>query len=115
MTAVEESPTMRRNPTWMVVAIAGAFGLLYAYIVWNAVGLLVSQATGPLGINVAGWALLLSAAVFPLLAFGVAFAVGYRRRAGQFALVLLTGLGLSAVFWFNVLAYAATKGAELLG
>ena len=31
------------------------------------------------------------------------------------ALVLLTGLGLSAVFWFNVLAYAATKGAELLG
>lgn len=102
-------------PTWLVATIAGGFGLFYAYAVWNAVAFLVSQATGPLGLNGGGWALLLTAVIFPIVAFALAFAIGWRRRAGAFALVMLSGLAIVAVFWMNVIAYAAVYGASLLG
>lgn len=102
-------------PTWIVVTIAGGFGLFYAYAVWNAVDFLISQASGPLGLSGAGWALLLTAVVFPIVVFAMAFALGWRRRAGAFALVMLTGLAVVAVFWMNVVAYAAVYGASLLG
>ncbi|WP_248240183.1 bacitracin resistance protein [Microbacterium kunmingense] len=106
---------VRRRPVWVTVATSGAFGLFYAYVVWNAVTLLVAQASGPLGLNALGWAVLGFAIVFPILAFGVAFAVGYRRSLGSFALVMLVGLAVVAVLWVNVLAYAYTYGAQLLG
>ncbi|MFN8086554.1 MULTISPECIES: bacitracin resistance protein [unclassified Microbacterium] len=102
-------------PIWVIVAISVFFGLFYAYAVWNAIAFLVSQATGPLGLNGAGWAILLAAVVFPLVAFGVAFAIGWRRAWWEFALTLLAGLGLVAVFWLNVVAYSVTNGATLLG
>ncbi|MDY0909430.1 bacitracin resistance protein [Microbacterium sp. CFBP9034] len=105
----------RRTPTWVVVVISVLFGLFYAYALWNAVDFLVEQATGPLGLNGYGWFVLLLAVVFPLIAFGVAFAVGWRRPAWQFALVLFTGLCLTSVFWLNVIAYAVVYGASLLG
>ncbi|MGA7147521.1 MAG: bacitracin resistance protein [Microbacterium sp.] len=105
----------RRTPTWLLVTISVVFGLFYAYALWNAVAFLVDQATGPLGLNAYGWFVLLLAVVFPLMAFGVAFALGWRRRVWQFALVLLAGLCLVAVFWLNVVAYAAVYGASLLG
>lgn len=113
----EETVTARRSatPTWLVATIAGAFGLFYAYAVWNALAFLIDQANGPLGLNGAGWALLLAGVVFPIAAFAVAFALGWKRTAGSFALVLLAGLGLVAVFWLNIVAYAAVYGATLLG
>ena len=105
----------RRTPTWLVVTVAGFFGLFYAYAVWNAVAFLVSQATGPLGLNGLGWIVLLLPVLFPIVAFAVAFRVGYRRKVWWFALVLLTGLALVAVFWLDIVAYAAINGAHLLG
>ena len=53
------SVTERRSalPVWLIATIAGFFGLFYAYAVWNAVAFLISQATGPLGLNGGGWAL----------------------------------------------------------
>ena len=33
----------RKNPTWLVATVAGAFGLFYAYAVWNALGNLVQD------------------------------------------------------------------------
>jgi hypothetical protein len=105
----------RATPTWVVVAISVFFGLFYAYALWNAVGFLVAQATGPLGLNGYGWFVLLFAAAFPIIAFVAAFALGWRRRAWEFALVLVAGLGLVAVFWLDVIAYAAVFGASLLG
>lgn len=104
-----------RTPTWLVVGISVLFGLFYAYALWNALAFLISQASGPLGLNGYGWFVLLLAVVFPLLAFGVAFAIGWRRVAWEFALVLLVGLCVVAVFWMNVIAYAAVYGASLLG
>jgi hypothetical protein len=102
-------------PTWAIATIAGGFGLLYAYVVWNAVTLLVAQATGPLGLNVMGWIVLGFAVLFPVIAFAVAFAVGWTRRALPFGLVMLAGLALVCVFWLSILAYAYAQGARLLG
>lgn len=96
-------------PTWLVATIAGFFGLFYAYAVWGAVGFLIAQANGTLGLNGLGWFVLTFAVAFPILVFAAAFALGWKRRAWQFALLLLAGLGVAAVLWLNVLAYAATS------
>ena len=104
-----------QTPTWAVVTIAALFGLFYAYAVWNAVDFLVAQATGALSLNAYGWFVLLFAVVFPLIAFGIAFAIGWRRAGWEFALVLLAGLGVVSVFWLDVIAYSATNGASMLG
>ena len=109
------TPATRRTPVWIVTAIAGLFGLLYAYFVWNAVTLLSYQASGRLGLNGLGWFVLLFAAVFPLIVFAIAFGIGWRRRAFVFAAILFTGLTLVGVFWLNILAYAFAQGASLLG
>lgn len=113
--AASGSPSARRMPTWVLVALSVLFGLFYAYALWNALAFLIAQAGGPLGLNGYGWFVLLLAVAFPLIAFGVAFTIGWRRTAWQFALVLFAGLCLVSVFWLNVIAYAAVYGASLLG
>ncbi len=115
MSAVPHTGDARAIPTWIVVSVSVFFGLFYAYAVWNAVGFLVSQATGTVGLSGYGWFVLLLAVVFPLAAFGVAFALGWRRSWWELALTLLAGLGVVAVFWLNIVAYSATAGAALLG
>jgi hypothetical protein len=102
-------------PVWLIVTVSGLFGLLYAYVVWNSVTLLSYQASGTLSLNVLGWFILLFAAVFPVIVFAIAFGVGWRRRLLPFILVMLAGLAVVAVFWLNVLAYAYSSGASLLG
>ncbi|MFN3948142.1 bacitracin resistance protein [Microbacterium sp.] len=99
----------RALPTWLIVVIAGLFGLFYAYVVWSAVALLVTQVNGPLGLNGLGWFVYILPIVFPLIAFGVAFAIGARRKAGEFAIVLLAGLTLSAAFWLAIVGYGTTS------
>jgi hypothetical protein len=102
-------------PTWVVFSIAAVLGLFYAFVVWNAVTLLVFQAGGQLGLNGLGWFVLIFAVLFPVAVFVGAFALGRRRRALPYFLVMLAGLALVAVFWLNVLAYAYAYGARLLG
>lgn len=99
----------RLLPTWIVVAIAGIFGLFYAFVVWSSVALLILQVNGPLGLNGLGWFVYILPIVFPLAAFGVAFATGARRRAGEFSLAMLAGLTLSAAFWLAVVGYGTTS------
>lgn len=109
------TPSVRTSPMWVTVALSAFVGLFYAYAVWNAVDFLISQASGSVGLNGYGWFVLILAVVFPAIVFGVAFAVGWRRVWWQFALVLVAGLGLVAVFWLNVIAYSAVYGASMLG
>jgi len=94
--------------------IAGVFGLLYAYAVWNALAFLVSQAQASPGLNGYGWFVLLLAVVFPIIAYAIAFTLGRGREWWEGALVLLAGLGLVAVFWLNILAYSAISGSAML-
>ncbi|MDF2555822.1 MAG: hypothetical protein K0R60_1717, partial [Microbacterium sp.] len=97
-----------RTPTWLVAAIAGIVGLFYAYAVWNAIGNLVATlqvfAGAGLTLNAFGWFIWIFAAVFPLIVWAGAFAIGYRRAPHELLLVMLTGLALVAVFWLNVVA-----------
>ncbi len=99
----------RLLPTWLIVTIAGLFGLFYAYVVWSAVALLIQQVNGPLGLNGLGWFVYVLPIVFPLVAFGIAFAVGARRRAGELAIALLAGLTVSAAFWLAIVGYGTTS------
>lgn len=99
----------RLLPTWLIVTIAGLFGLFYAYVVWSAVALLIQQVNGPLGLNGLGWFVYVLPIIFPLVAFGVAFAIGARRRAGELAIALLAGLTVSAAFWLAIVGYGTTS------
>lgn len=109
------SPRRAVLPVWLIATVAGVFGLLYAYVVWNAVAFLVVQASGSVGLNGLGWFVMLFAVLFPIVVFAAAFALGWRRSIGPFALIMLSGLALVAVFWLNVLAYAYSYGVQLLG
>ncbi|MGC5170999.1 bacitracin resistance protein [Microbacterium sp. DT81.1] len=104
----------RRTPTWLVATIAGAFGLFYAYAVWNALGNLVQAAGLPTGMNGLGWFVWIFAVAFPILVFAAAFAFGYKRPPHHFFLLLLTGLALVAVVWLDVVAYTTLYTASLL-
>ncbi|MFS0867236.1 hypothetical protein AB3M83_07865 [Microbacterium sp. 179-B 1A2 NHS] len=104
-----------RTPSWLFAAVAGAFGLLYAFLVWHAVGFLVAQASSAVGLNGAGWAILLSAVAFPIVVFVAGAIIGRRRPVWQAALLWVAGLGLAAVFWIDVLAYAFVGGESLVG
>ncbi|MFT4052531.1 MAG: bacitracin resistance protein [Microbacterium sp.] len=104
-----------RMPVWLLVTISVFFGLFYSYAVWNALAFLVAQATGTVALNAYGWFVLLLAVAFPLIAFGAAFVIARRRSWWQFALVLLTGLAVVAVFWLDVVAYSIVAGASMLG
>lgn len=115
MSTSSTSSVVRPMPTWLVATIAGVFGLFYAYALWNAVAFLIAQAGSALGLSPLGWGVLLFAVLFPALVFAGVLALGLRRRAWEFALLLLAGLGLVAVFWINVLAYALTSGSALSG
>jgi len=111
---VSSTTLKRTNPTWLVVTIAAVFGLFYAYAVWNALGNLIQAAQLLTGLNALGWFIWIFATVFPIIAFGAALAIGWRRPAHHFILVMLTGLALTAVFWLNVVAYTTLNTASLL-
>jgi len=112
-TPAEGAKRRAAMPTWLIAVIAAFFGLFYAYALWNAVAFLISQATGPLGLNGYGWVVLALPIVFPIVIFAIAFAMGWRRRALPFAAILLTGLCLVSVFWLDIVAYGVVSPAML--
>lgn len=103
---MSERAHVSRSPRWLTATVVGIAGLFYAYAVWNAVAHLISLAQG--GLSGTGWLVLGFGVVFPALVFAFAYAIGRRRRLGELALVLLTGLGVVAVFWMSLLAYSLT-------
>lgn len=114
-TMTDAAPARRRSalPMWAVVSVAGGFGLFYAYAVWTAVAFLAQQAGGDSGLTGYGWFVLVLPIAFPIIVFGAAFALGWRRRLLPFALLLLTGLGVVAVFWLNVFALTFTASSSI--
>ncbi|GAA1528636.1 hypothetical protein HD600_002473 [Microbacterium ginsengiterrae] len=101
-----------RRPLGVVkTMILGLAGLFYAYGVWNAVAYLVTVAQ--FGLNGYGWFVLLFSVLFPVLVFTAAFALGRRRGALEFAVVLAAGLALVAVFWMNVVAMSVSNMSSL--
>lgn len=98
-------PARRHLPVWALVATAGGFGLFYAYALWSAVAFLVECVSQ--GVTGYGWFVLLLPIAFPVIVFAGVFAAGWRQRFLVFAFLLLAGLAIVAVFWFNVVGLVA--------
>lgn len=93
------------------IIVAGLFGLLYAYDLWESISGIVAVPARYAAIGFAGttpWILLIAALAFPLVIFVAAFLIGLRRNIGEKALLYITGLAVS-----NALALS-TIGPELL-
>lgn len=102
-------------PVWIIASVSGVFLLLYAFVIWTALGFLIQQASGIAGLTGYGWFVLLLPVIFPIIIFASAFAIGWRRKILPFTLILLTGLTLVAVFWLDILAYAAASPSLYVG
>lgn len=109
---MSESTVSGRAPLGILKTIVlGLAGLFYAYGVWNAVAHLVTVAQ--FGLNAYGWFVLIFSVLFPILVFVAAYALGRRRTVVEFAVVLIAGLGLVAVFWMNVVALSTMNISSL--
>ena len=116
--AAASAPAKGKTPTWLVATISGLVGLFYAYAVWNAIGNIIETigfyGEAGMSLTALGWAVWLFAALFPLLVWGAAFALAYRRAAHELLLVMVTGLALVAVFWLTVVAYTTLNTTSLV-
>lgn len=102
--SAEVATTDPRRPRWLLYyTLLGAFGLLYAYAVWNAVAYMIPLAG--LAIGATTWAALILAIVLPVVVYVLAVAITRRRGLGAVALALLAGFGVVAVFWLDVVGY----------
>ncbi|MFO7689448.1 MAG: bacitracin resistance protein [Cryobacterium sp.] len=96
----------RQAPFWVTAVIAVFFGLFFAYDLWEAVGNLVgvSIEAGELNttLNVTGWVVLIGGVLIPIVAFGLAVALGRRRNIVEQVLLYGAGLCLVAVLSLNI-------------
>ncbi|KRC63106.1 hypothetical protein ASE14_04850 [Agromyces sp. Root81] len=100
-TSADQATGRPATPLWLAISIAVAFGIFYAYDVWEAVGTLVGMniTAGELGVAItgAGWALLVAGIAVPLLVFGAAFWLGRRRSPLAQLVLFLAGFALVQV------------------
>ncbi len=118
-TARSASSDTRSTPRWLFAAIAGLFGLVFAYAVWNAVGNLVASIQAAqaahLQLSALGWFLWILAAALPIIIYVIAFVLAKRRGLLGVLLLFLAGLGLVAALWLDLVAYSVTQTASLVG
>ncbi len=113
-------PARERKPIGaFALVIAALFGLVYAYLVWQALGNLIElpksyKAIG-LDSDSVPWWLLIVGLVIPIAIYVVAFLVGLRHNLLSKALLFLVGLTASAALGFGVVAVHALTFTNLLG
>lgn len=93
--------------------LTGLSGLLYAFLIWTTVYYAIQLSSG--GMTAYGWVVLLLPGVVTAVVFAIALAIARRRSTVGFLLVLLAGLGLSAVFLLNTFSYVIRNLASLTG
>jgi hypothetical protein len=90
------TPTRRRPPRWLLIAIAVFFGLFYAYDVWEAIGNLVGLNLQAQSLDTQlsgfGWTVLIFGVILPVLVYALAYWLGRNRAFGVQALTLTVGL-----------------------
>lgn len=94
-------------------SLIGLGGLAYAFVIWTAVFYAVQLSVG--GMSGYGWVVLLLPAVVTAAVFAVVLVLTRRRSTGALVLMLLAGLGLSAVFLLNTFSYVIRNLAALTG
>lgn len=112
-TAAPGGATVRHGGRWWVAAsVSIAFGLLYAWDLFEAISNLlgVAQVNGiatDAGIEApVPWILPIAAAALPPVAYLVAFLIGRRHRLGIRALLFLVGLAVVAASTLSLTALA---------
>ena len=109
--AITPEESAKREIGLPTIIVAGIFGLLYAYDLWEAISgaLEVPMSYAAIGFEASTpWAPLIAALVFPVVTFVAVFLIGLRRNIGEKALLYVTGLAVS-----NALALGAI-GLEAL-
>jgi len=91
--------------------LIGIAGLAYAFVIWTAVFYAVQLAVD--GLTGYGWFILILPPVVAAVVFAIAVVAGRRRPLGVFVLMLLAGLGLSAVFLLDTFGYVIRNLAAL--
>lgn len=93
--------------------LTGVCGLAYAFVIWTAIFYAIQLSAG--GMTAGGWAVLLLPVAVTAGVFVVGLVLSRRRSQGAFLLVMLAGLGLSAVFLLNTFSYVLRNLAALTG
>lgn len=93
--------------------LTGIGGLAYAFIIWTAVFYAIQLSAG--GMTGSGWFILLLPAVVAGVVFAVALVLSRRLSIGVFVVILLAGLGLSAIFLLDTFSYVIRNLATLTG
>lgn len=91
----------------------GIGGFAYGFLIWTAVFYAIQLSVG--GMTAYGWVVLLLPALVTAVVFAVAVVLTRRRSPGAVILVLLAGLGLSAVFLLDTFSYVIRNLAALTG
>lgn len=113
-TVTHQDPAGRRSWSRALRGVlTGILGLAYAFLVWNATFYLIEMAQA--GISGYGWTVLLLPVIVPMIVFVIALLIARRQAVGGFVIVMLAGLGVSAVFWLDTLSFALRNGVSLLG
>ena len=91
----------------IVSVVAAAF---YAYPFWTALGNLINLPayySDQFGVSAdrVPWALLVAGVAAPIVVFGAAIVVAWRRGAGALALLLTTGFAVINVVALSILAF----------
>lgn len=106
-----QRPQSRRVPLWFDAGLAVAFGIFFAYDLWEVVESTVQLLSYGLQFTAFGWVVLAAAMLAPLVAFGVAFMLGRGRGVLAKIALYLSGLAVSAALFlsFSVLLGASSS------
>jgi hypothetical protein len=106
MTTNEVEAKVRIRYGWPSIVVAIIAGVLYAYVLWSAIGNLINlpKALG----SVTPWWLLIVDVVVPVVVFVTAFLIGRRRSLGARSLLFLVGLAVVACSTIGSIAYVHT-------
>ncbi|SEC55331.1 hypothetical protein SAMN04489806_3199 [Paramicrobacterium humi] len=100
-----------RYASWPALAIGIAFGLFYAYDLWEAVGNVLSLAGVAsrfgIALSALAWIILVLSILLPILLFVVALRLGRSRNYLVQALFYLVGLTVSAATYLSLVALIA--------
>jgi hypothetical protein len=104
-------PTRPKTPRprygGLSIALAVVFGILYAYILWSAIGNLIDLPKELAGADVP-WAVLVLDVALPAIAFAAAFWIGRKHPFGARFMLFLMGLVLLACSTVGSIAFVQT-------
>jgi uncharacterized membrane protein len=102
-TAAPKKPAL----TWHSLVIAGLFGLLYAYFVYQAIGNIIELPKSYDAIGLSDsvpWVLLVIGLFIPVVVYVLAFIIGLRRPVLDKAIIFVMGITITAGLGFTVVA-----------